>query len=261
MTKLLNIDANAKTVKGQKQGYMTAVMYLAPFKAAGINVCPMAELAGCWQGCLNTAGRGGIAKGSKEFDTPAGPLPDNAIQRARIKRTRLWAEDRPAFFAQLIKEITAFEKRAKRKGLIPVVRLNGTSDIQWERMHVQANLAVFVNSTIFDLFPHIQFYDYTKIPKRFDRELPANYHLALSYSEASPRYAEMCWKAHNDHNASLVFVTSKARYDRTLTMHAADTQVIDGDAHDLRFTDPAGALVYLKAKGRARKDTSGFVLK
>ena len=71
MKKLLNIDQNAKTVKGQVKGFLTAVLYLAPYKASGINVCPMAELAGCWKGCLNTAGRGGISKGSKRFKTPA----------------------------------------------------------------------------------------------------------------------------------------------------------------------------------------------
>ena len=103
MTKLLNIDANAKTVKGQKRGYMTAVLYLAPFKSAGVNVCPMAELAGCWRGCLNTAGRGGISKGSAKMNPHGIELPDNAIQNARIKRTRFYADDRDAFMLQLDK--------------------------------------------------------------------------------------------------------------------------------------------------------------
>lgn len=257
MTKLLNIDANAKTVKGQKQGYMTAVMYLAPYKAAGINVCPMAELAGCWKGCLNTAGRGGIAKDRATFDTPAGALPDNAIQRARIKRTRLYADDRDAFMLQLAKEIRAFVLKAGRKGLTPVVRLNGTSDIQWELQPAVDGDKVYAN--IFAMFPDIQFYDYTKIAKRFGRELPTNYALSLSYSEASERYRSIAMKAYRDYDASLVVVVrdkaAKAKY-----LEQAGDDGVDGDATDLRFLDAPGSLVYLKAKGSARQDQSGFVI-
>lgn len=250
MTKLLNIDANAKTVKGQKRGFMTAVMYLAPYKAAGINVCPLAELAGCWKGCLNTAGRGGIAKGSATMETPAGDLPDNAIQRARIKRTQFYATDRPGFLAQLRKEIAAFIRKAERKNLTPVVRLNGTSDIQWER----------VDPDLFTEFADIQFYDYTKIPKRFTRELPPNYHLSLSWSGASHKYMQMCIDVAIPHRANVVKVMRDERTKREAMASLHSCPVVDGDEHDLRFLDPDGAIVYLKAKGRARKDDSGFVL-
>ncbi len=243
--KLLNIDQNAKTVKGQKKGYMTAVMYLAPYKSAGINLCPMAEIAGCWRGCLNTAGRGGISKGSAKMNPHGIELPDNAIQNARITRTRLWADDRPAFMAQLRKEITAFIKKAKRKGLTPVVRLNGTSDIQWER----------VAPELFTEFADIQFYDYTKIAKRFERKLPANYYLCLSWSGASRRYQDMVEETHRTLGASLVVVTR----DAASKAEQLELGGIDGDENDLRFLDPAGAMVYLKAKGSARSDQSGFV--
>lgn len=257
-TKLLNIDANAKTIKGQKQGYMTAVMYLAPFKAAGINVCPMAELAGCWKGCLNTAGRGGIAKGNATMAPHGLELPDNPIQRARVRRTRFYAEDREAFMLQLHKEIAAFIRKAERKGLTPVVRLNGTSDIQWEVGH-----PVGEHASIFAAFPDVQFYDYTKIPKRFGRELPGNYHLSLSYSEASDRYRDMCMAAFSAHNASLVVVLRDEKTKReAMDPETGDwwDHAVDGDEHDLRFLDPAGSIVYLKAKGAARRDTSGFVI-
>lgn len=254
MTKLLNIDSNAKTVKGQKLNYMTAVMYLAPYKAAGINVCPMAELAGCVAGCLNTAGRGGIAKDRARFNPHGVELPDNTIQRARIKRTRLWADERDTFWIQLRKEIAAFVRKAERKGMTPVVRLNGTSDIMWERF-----TPYYVDGfahTIFEIFPDVQFYDYTKLPKRFASPLPDNYHLSLSWSNASPRYAQMCRDAHEQHGANLIVVTRDAA---TRDMHVS-LGGIDGDEHDLRFLDPAGSMVYLKAKGAARKDTSGFVI-
>ncbi len=257
MTKLLNIDSNAKTVKGQKLNYMTAVMYLAPFKSAGINVCPMAELAGCVAGCLNTAGRGGIAKDRARFNPHGVELPDNTIQRARIRRTRFYAEDRDGFMAQLVKEIGAFIRKAERKGMTPVVRLNGTSDIMWERIPVRSDHPVNAfGATIFDVFPDLTFYDYTKLPKRFERPLPDNYHLSLSWSNASPRYAQMCRDAHEQHGASLIVVTRDAK---VRDMHVS-LGGIDGDEHDLRFLDPAGSMVYLKAKGAARKDTSGFVI-
>lgn len=259
--KLLNIDQNAKTVKGQKVGFLTAVLYLAPFKMSGFNVCPMAEVAGCWRGCLNTAGRGGISKGGKRMRTPVGLVPDNAIQRCRIKRTKLWAEDRPAFCAQLVKEIRAFLRKAARKGLTPTVRLNGTSDIQWEKIDIGYWMGE-ESATIFEMFPDTQFYDYTKIAKRFKRTLPANYHLSLSYSEANEKYAASCWEAHGQHGASLVMVyrTKDDIWNARQWFEECHVRVIDGDANDLRFLDPDKCIVTLKAKGKARTDKSGFVL-
>lgn len=249
--KLLNIDANAKTVKGQKRGYMTAVLYLAPFKASGYNVCPYAEIAGCYEGCLNTAGRGGIAKASATIDTPAGALPDNAIQRARIARTKLYFEDRGAFMSQLVKEIVAFKAKAKRKGLTPVVRLNGTSDIAWE------NVKAIGADTVFDLFPEVQFYDYTKVVKRTLKPQPSNYHLSLSYSGANDDYREQVQEAHLK-GVNIVIVT---RTKEAKAQYIANSKcAVDGDETDLRFTDPDGSQVYLYAKGRARHDESGFVI-
>ncbi len=266
MKKLLNIDQNAKTVKGQIKGFLTAVMYLAPYLASGINVCPMAELAGCWKGCLNTAGRGGISKGSKRFRTPAGLLPDNAIQHARIDRTRLYSSDPDEFFRRLYQEIRAFIRKADRMNLTPVIRLNGTSDIQWEKIPVKVSdnmrgiHCIFTN--IMAVFPDIQFYDYTKIAKRFYRELPSNYYLCLSYSEASPVYAQRCWKAYRETNCSLVTVYRDKDAISQARMFAEECgkRFVDGDANDLRFLDPAGSLVALKAKGKARQDKSGFVI-
>lgn len=259
--KLLNIDQNAKTVKGQKVGFMTAILYLASYKSSGINVCPMAELAGCWKGCLGVAaGRGAISKGSKKMRRNGITLPDNAIQRCRIARTKMWANDRDNFWIQLRKEIDAFIKKAERKGLTPVVRLNGTSDIRWENFtpYYPGGYA----HTIFEMYPDVQFYDYTKIPNRFRNELPSNYHLSLSFSNASERYADMCWDAHHRYNASLVMVyrTKNDIANARTWYDECRVKCVDGDANDLRFLDPAKCIVTLKAKGKASKDKSGFVL-
>lgn len=248
MPKLLNIDSNAKTVKGQARGYMTAILYLAPFKAAGLNVCPMAELAGCVAGCLNTAGHGGMAKAGATFNPHGLELPDNGVQRARIARTRFYAERRDTFMAQLVEEIAKFVKRAERKGLTPVVRLNGTSDIRWELIPVAGH------AHIFDAFPTLQFYDYTKIPNRRVDGI-ANYHLSISYSEASPRYAAIARDAAAQQGRNLVAV-----FRGELPATFLGRPVVNGDESDLRFLDPRGVVVGLKAKGAARKDQSGFVI-
>ncbi len=266
MKKLLNIDANAKTVKGQVKGFLTAVLYMAPYLSSGVNMCPMAEQAGCWKGCLNTAGRGGISKGSKRFRTPAGLLPDNAIQRARIARTKLFNENRPEFFRRLYQEIRALKRKAERMNLTPVIRLNGTSDVLWEKIPVPVSdnkrgiHCIFSN--IMAVFPELQFYDYTKIWKRFYREQPSNYYICLSYSEASQTYADKCMQTHRETGASLVTVyrDKDAIWQADCIAEESGKPFVNGDTNDLRFLDPKGAMVALKAKGKARQDRSGFVI-
>lgn len=224
--KLLNIDANAKTVKGQGRGYMTAILYLAPADESGYEVCPMAS-AGCRKACLNKAGMGAFS----------------TVQAARIAKTRLYFEDRAAFKAQLVSEVRAFIRKAIKLGLIPVVRLNGTSDIPWERVPVEGK------ANIMELFPSVQFYDYTKRHNR--RNLPANYHLTFSLAEDNDSRAGAA--ATNGANIAVVFRTDK--FPTTFM----GMPVVDGDADDLRFLDGRGVVVGLKAKGPAKKDTSGFV--
>lgn len=246
--KLLNLDANAKTVKGQKKGYMTAILYLAPYKVSGYQVCPMAEAAGCVGDCLNTAGRGGMAPLDAETVTVDGLVVRlNSVQRARIARTRLFFEDRDAFMTQLMQEIRAADKKASRLGLTLVVRLNGTSDIRWESV-------MHDGKTIFAHFPEIQFYDYTKIPNRCVDGI-RNYHLTFSFS-AVPGFSKIVDKAlafyGNSINLAVVFKGKK------LPTEFLGRKVINADESDLRFTDPVGVISGLIAKGRARKSNSGF---
>lgn len=248
--KLLNIDANAKTIKGQSQGYMTAVLYLAPANTSGFEVCPMAT-EGCRAACLNTAGRGGMAKGNATFDANGHALPDNAIQRARIARTRFYFENRDAFMAQLVGEISAFVLKARKHNLIPCVRLNGTSDIPWERIAFTMHGEKIAN--IIDLFGEVQFYDYTKRPNR--RNLPANYHLTFSLAEDNDGAAIEANR--NGMNIAVVF-RNKA-LPSSFKLGVKYVPVHNGDESDLRFTDPQGVIVGLYAKGNAKRDTTGFV--
>jgi hypothetical protein len=247
--KLLNVDANAKTIKGRKRGYLTAVLYLAPYIISGSNLCPFAKIAGCWRTCLNVSGRAEISKGNKKRIENGIELPDNFIQLARIRRTRMWLDDREAFLRQLDKEIQALLRKAKREDLIPTVRLNGTSDIRWEDVLID-------DQTFFDRYSDLQFYDYTKDYPRLDTELPSNYHLTLSYSEANDKYRAKCWDYHARKGVNLAVVAQ----DKAIKARLIDKfNGVDGDAHDLRFLDPPGSFIVLKAKANAKYETNGFV--
>jgi hypothetical protein len=128
--RLLNVDANPKTVKGQEQRYMTAILYLSPSDSSGVNLCVMAIIANCKIPCLNTAGRGDMAAGNKSFTAPSGAVPpDNTVQRARLRRTALFNDNRELFMVTLVDELEDFMFKAKKANLIPVTHLNGLSDI------------------------------------------------------------------------------------------------------------------------------------
>jgi len=234
MIKLLQIDTNAKTVKGQSKGFMTGILYLAPANISGFEVCAQRS-AGCTKACLNTAGRGAFSN----------------VQQARLRKTRFYFENRAAFMVALVANIEALIRKAARAGMTPVVRLNGTSDIPWERVPVDG----FPN--IMARFPDVQFYDYTKITKRalaFARsQMPVNYHLTFSLTEAND----------NDARAVLAEGCNVAAVYRNVPEYSDyfGTTVVNGDDTDLRFLDEYNfaVIIGLKAKGRARRDTSGFV--
>lgn len=222
--KLLTLG-NTKTVKGESLGYLTFIMHLAPFWLSGFNTCPMAS-KGCALACLNTAGRGRFTK----------------IQEARIRKTRWFFQARETFMLQLVKDIRAAIRKAERIGMVPVFRLNGTSDIRWETIEVSG----FRN--IMEMFPTLRFYDYTKIPNR--RDIPSNYHLTFSRSESNSELLEGAFQ--NGMNVAVVFDNLPETY--------MGRKVIDGTETDLRFLDPQDVVVGLEAKGKAKKDQSGFVV-
>lgn len=251
---LLNVDTNAKTVKGQSKGYMTAVLYLLPAELSGVNLCPLAETAGCDVGCLNTAGRGGIAKDRATFTAPNGvEIPDNAVQRARLRRSLMFQYDRDGFMLQLWEEIIAARNMAERRGLTLVVRLNGTSDIRWEDIPA----APVSNAPIFTVFRDIQFYDYTKIPNRRRALKYRNYHLTFSYSD-KPEFAPIIVQALQTYGERVNFA---GVFNGEIPTYFMGRWTINGDEHDLRFTDTPNRFVALKAKGRAKQDRSGFTIR
>jgi len=232
MFKLLS-TANPKIQKGTKLGYLSFILHLAPADVSGHNTCPKAT-AGCKAACLNTAGRGGMFKKGETTNT---------IQKARIRKTQYFFADREAFMRDLAADIRKAIKFAERKGLTPVFRLNGTSDLSWEKYEVEGA------DNIFELFPTVQFYDYTKVPKRKVDGI-ANYHLTFSQADGNGRDAD--WAISKGMNVTVVFDKIPATYK--------GREVFDADDTDLRFLDPRGVVLGLKAKGRAKKDTTGFVV-
>lgn len=249
--KLLTIGKNPKIEKGRKYGYLPAILHLAPARLSGYNVCPKAT-AGCEAACLNTAGHGGIGLDAQGLNT---------IQRARIAKTRrLMSRDtRAAFLAELVKDVEALIRKADRDGLVPVVRLNGTSDLRWETMPVERNGETFPH--IFAAFPDLTFYDYTKLTNRRIEGI-ANYSLTFSQADGNELDARLALA--QGMNVAVV-VRDPANPGRR-KLNLPDTwqghEVIDGDESDLRFLDPRGPVgrwVMLRAKGRAVRDTSGFV--
>lgn len=237
-------QSNPKTAKIVGQPIVNAVLHLAPANQSGYEVCQF-RTPGCTAACLNTAGRGGIPQPGRTD----GHL--NVIQAARVRRTKQFFEDRPQFFDDLIKDIRRLRNRAIAEGALCAVRLNGTSDLPWHKIPPvpgYANVMEYFSSTV-------QFYDYTKRP--FDpKTLPKNYHLCFSYSGSNPVEAYDVLDAGG--NVAIVFDTKKGKPFPT---HRGRWPIIDGDEHDFRFLDPPGTIVGLRAKGKAKHDTTGFVVK
>ena len=238
--KLLS-TGNPKVLKGMAQGYNTYILHLAPANLSGYETCAK-RTTGCTAACLNTAGRGGMFK-KGEFT--------NVIQKARIRKTKMFFEDRIAFMALLVADVELGIKQSKRLNLVPVFRLNGTSDLSFEKYEVVRNGQLFSN--MFTAFPEVQFYDYTKVLGRKVAGI-ANYH--LTFSAADGNDADVAKAIQQGYNIATVFGIKK-------TLPMPDTYlgvtVFNGDESDLRFLDPKGVVVGLYAKGKAKKDTSGFV--
>ena len=226
--KLLSVNSDTKTIKSNKAGFLTGILYLAPYNLSGVNLCPFAKVAGCVDACLNTAGRGAFSN----------------VQKARLRKAKLFNDERGEFMAQLIDDINKLKAQAKRKGLQAVIRLNGTSDIEWE------NIKVAGEYTIFNLFPELQFYDYTKNPNR--KNLPSNYDLTFSYSGVDSFIKFNRQALSNNMRVATVF--------KILPVEFEGRPVINGDDHDARFIEDKNIIVGLKAKGKARQDKTGFVI-
>ena len=228
MKLLTGYKQQAKMAKSAKSGlYLPFIMHLAPVKLSGYQVCSKAT-KGCAAACLNTAGLGTFDK----------------VQQARIRRTKLFFEDRTLFVSLLRKEIEKGLRKAEKEQRQMTVRLNGTSDLIWEAYRF------FDRKTVFEAYPDVIFYDYTKIARRASHPF-TNYSLTFSVAESN----EMDIPAARANGMNLAVVFRGPELPQTYL----GMPVIDGDKDDLRFFDPKDVIIGLVAKGKAIKDHSGFV--
>ena len=233
MAKLFSINLDPKTAKSNLSGlgYYTAIHYGAPHKLSGFNACASAS-HDCITACLHTSGNA---------------VYQNGKNKARIERTLLWFQDRPEFIRQLTKEITAFCRMCDLIELQPAIRLNGTTDLYFEKYAPE----------LFDMFPQVTYYDYTKHVKRVQPgyALPGNYSLTFSRSEENELD---CLELLRVNPAARVAVVFGVKPKQSLPLYWQGYRVGDCDKHDLRFLD-TDSIVGLRAKGKAR-GTSGFVV-
>jgi hypothetical protein len=244
-----------KAVKARGFGYMNAINYMAPAQTAfgpmGPNLCPDAS-AGCLALCLGWySGQAGMIAKTADQDTAR-----NAARDSRQRKSIMFMADRKAFLRLMIKAIKSAERAAARLGLKLCVRPNGATDIPWNAIRDENR------QTIFEIFPHIQFVDYTKSLKRAlahaRGQMPKNYHLTFSRSETNE--ADCLLVLHAGGNVAVV---SSRPMPETYLGHV----VINGDEHDLRHLDNKTAargacVVWLSPKGtRAKRDQSGMVLR
>lgn len=257
-TLLASPESNPKVAKNGKVDVLTAPLHLAPFTLSGFNTCAQAS-AGCAAACLHTAGN---------------PAYMDQKEKSRVMKTRAYFKERAAFMAVLVFEIEALQRKAMKKGMQAGVRLNATSDLPWERRSVtiqeSPNIPPFAG-LLMDYFDTVQFYDYTKVTKRAVShargQMPANYHLTFSKTEDND--ADVARVLEAGGNVAVVFSTDQYKatvqagvFHGLTGMPWEGCKVIDGDAHDYRPAEGTqGAIVALKAKGDARHDTSGFVIR
>jgi len=228
---MLRIDGSTKVIKGNKLGFRTAILYLAPYTMSGQNVCPNAALAQCFAPCLNTAGRGAM----------------KSVEMSRLRKTLFFLQFRDEAISLIKHEIGNFEKHAAKHGYVLLVRLNGTSDLRWE------------NYGIVQAYPGVQFYDYTKLANR--KNIPANYDLTFSYSGV-PEFKKQIDLAIAAGMRLAVVFRNRGIVDAMLNDGASfmGLPVVDGDDTDVRHIDPMASAVALYAKGKAKQDFSGFVV-
>lgn len=229
------VNTSAKIMKNGKVGVQTYTLYLAPAKTSGYNVCSHSTPE-CRLGCLATSGR-------VKVETASGK---STIIDARIEKTKLFHENQSFFMDWLIAEIKAQKKISEAKGFVFSVRLNATSDIDWNQVYHNG-------LNIFQMFPDVQFYDYTKNASKFFGK-PENYYLTLSYTGRNWHSCENVLKRGN--NVAVVFDTPK---NADLPEQFNGFEVVDGDVTDYRPKDGYGVIVGLRFKDTHDKETSKMV--
>ena len=244
-------EDNPKLRKNGNVGVLSAPLHLAPEKSSGFQVCPGASL-GCIKACLNTAGNPAYLSGKL---------------KARRARTRALFLARKEAMAVIAFEIEALSRKAWDRQMIPAVRLDATSEFQWEKRPLETHVRF---DNLMDAFPEVEFYDYCKVFKRMRAfclgEMPSNYHLTFSRSEDNDAECAEVIRLDGTVAAVVSADVKKLLLNGEYRLPFGDREItpvgyIDGDETDWRPDDKWGHVVLLKEKGDARKDDSGFVIR
>lgn len=217
------VNNSTKHEKAYKYEELVYTIYLAPAKMSGYEVCPM-RTNECTLLCLNESGR-------NKMDAK-----ENMINNSRIKKTKLFFEEREYFVNWMIDEIRAAKLKAQKMGYHFSVRLNNTSDISPESFYTTIE-GKKIN--VLQLFPDVQFYDYTKVPNRMKLRLKyPNYDLTFSFS--GNNMDDCITMLDNNIRVAMVFEKVPESY--------MGFKVIDGDQYDMRYRDDNDVIVGLKFK-------------
>ena len=228
-----SINSSAKIMKNQKVNHhYTYIIYLAPANSSGVNVCTHSTKE-CRLGCLATSGRAAM-------DIASGA---NKIQNARIRKTLAYSINPTFFLDWIIAEMKSYKAKAQRDGYEFSVRLNGTSDIDYSKVLLNGK-------NIFELFPDVIFYDYTKNHNRLYTPIK-NYTLTLSYTGYNWEQSKKA--LNNGFNIAAVFnITKKVPFPTSYRGYT----VINGDLSDLRVGEAKGVIIGLRWKVIANKENN-----
>lgn len=222
---------SAKMMASFRHNVNTYCVYLAPYNLSGRNVCPMGEH--CAPHCLNESGHNKIEKFSSK----------NTIEKSRIKKTNLFYDDRETFMKLLIYEIAKEQRYAISHGMDFAVRLNGTSDL--------SPVAYKYNGmNILEIFPTIQFYDYTKVPNRFNLlSVYQNYDITFSFDGYNWDDCEYYLKRGG--KVAVVFES------KVFPTSFKGFPLVDAHDYDMRYLDPKGHVCWLPYHPTTKDYVSG----
>lgn len=230
-----SVNMTTKHQKAYKYDELTYSLYLAPAKMSGYEVCPM-RTKECTKLCLNESGMNRMS------------MRNESINQSRIKKTKLFFENREFFVNWLVDEIYSAKLKAEKLGYRFSVRLNNTSDISPESFYLTYKGE---KRNVLEIFPMVQFYDYTKVLKRIElTKKYKNYDLTFSFSGTN---FNECMEAMKSTRIAVVF--------NKLPKTFWDKKVIDGDLYDMRYKDKKNVIVGLKFKRvRTKLTKSSFVI-
>lgn len=224
--------SNTKMRKSKKSNYNSYILHLLPANKSGYNICPKASI-GCKSACLNTSGRARVNY--------------NTIMSSRLLKTWLFFANREYFMQFLIDEIESAINKSKKYNKKLSVRLNGTSDLMMEQFKIN-------NKNILQLFPNIEFYDYTKIYKKLEKNNYSNYHLTFSFSGDN---MNECFKAlENGYQVAVPFLIGEKE---DLPQTFMGYEVCDADKDDLRFLD-SKQIAGLRIKKPKNKESENLAI-